>query len=90
MINFLSIEEKALCDTILEIEYGEIVDVEIRESPRVIEQNVRGAYEKLIKIIRNGNQHIENIKVHQGKPVQVTVTGTKRNLKFKMKIMLDK
>ena len=89
MINFLSVEEFELCQAIQELDYGEIFDVEITESPKTVEWTMRASFEGLINLIRDGNQHLDSIKVHQGKPTQVQVSGEKGKLKYKKKIMLD-
>lgn len=82
----VSAEEADLLDAITELQYGEILEADIPTAMAEIERKVTDNELKLIKLIRQGNPHIENIKVHQGKPTQVCITGTRGALRYKKKI----
>ena len=89
---FCSVEEKLLVDTIEDVAFGKLCDVELPSAEpvvRVTECSVRDGNAKLIKRIReSGITHLKTITVHEGEAQQIEVTGSKNGFKFIKKIRL--
>lgn len=77
-----------LIETIAEIGFGELMFVEVPDAVPSRNKNLTSKQEKLLKLVRDGNSFLENIKIHQGDPTQVTVLGETRGIKYRKKIQL--
>ena len=90
MVNsiLISAPEDALLEAIRTVGFGELLEVEIEAAPRIHEQQVDPRTRKLLELIRAGNPYLDSIKVHQGSPVQVTLSGTCEKVRYKKKIQL--
>lgn len=73
-------EEERLLKTITEIQYGEILDVEIvhADQPATIRAKLSEARMSLINVIRDGAAYFVSIKVHQGEPAYGTTEYTNK------------
>lgn len=77
MYKELTSSERELLDSISQVRYGELVDVEIpngeaehKDCPLTSQQMA------LIEIIRAGIRHFDCIKIHQGEPAMAEVSMT--------------
>jgi hypothetical protein len=84
----LSTEEVELLDAIHELQYGELYEVEIAQTELKHPRMLQGWEKRLIDIIRNGNQHIDSIKIHQGKATQISIAGERGRLRYKQKFTI--
>jgi hypothetical protein len=73
-------EERQLLLTISEIQYGEIVDIEItkQDQPATIRAQLSEARMSLINAIRDGATQFVTLKVHQGEPAYGTSEYTNK------------
>jgi len=74
-------EERRLLATITEVEYGEILEVELVDLDKqhpTIKAQLSEARMSLINLIRDGATYFVSIKVHQGEPAYATTEYTNK------------
>ena len=84
-----SVEETLLIDTIEEVGFGRLCDVEIPHGEPVVKRDLKGRNAKLIKLLRDkGITELVTVIVHEGEAQQIEIAGSKHGIKFVKKIKL--
>ena len=70
----ISITEDKLLESIVALELGELLQVEVPEEPKTVKVSaITPRQLALIELIRQGHQHFDKIKVEDGDPMSVSV-----------------
>ena len=70
-----------------EIEFGELLEVEVRDSQERIHMSVTAPQKAFIEALRNrGIRYLDKVTVHNGYPQQIELDGQVEGIKYKQKI----
>ena len=67
----VSVSENSLLDAMKELKFGEMKDVNVDDGMPRIDRALTEKQVALVNFIRDGNQHIDKLVVHEGEPMQV-------------------
>ncbi|HMN11171.1 MAG TPA: hypothetical protein PKD55_02455 [Bellilinea sp.] len=70
--------EKDLVDTIKELQFGEVLELELTEDQPTIDLTVSRQTKELLNLIQDGNRFLHSIRVHQGEPTLAEVPWRSR------------
>lgn len=73
--------ERLLLLLCLKVEFGRLIDVDLPDGNKSL-WDLSPFQRKLIVAIREGNNHFDEIKVHDGQPVSALVKGEEHGFKF--------
>ena len=90
MINYVTVSkpEDDLIQAMKKVGFGELLFIEIGDAPKTQKREVDKKTLRLLEFIREGNTCLDSVKIHQGEPTQVVITGEHEKLKYKKKIQL--
>jgi hypothetical protein len=70
-----------------EIQFGELLEVEVKDSPERIHMPLTAPQKAFIEALRNrGIRYLDKITVHNGNPQQIELDGLMEGIKYKQKI----
>ena len=70
-----------------EIEFGELLEVEVRDSQERIHMPLTAPQKAFIEALRNrGIRYLDRIMVHNGYPQQIEIDGVMEGIKYTKKI----
>ena len=70
-----------------EIEFGELLEVEVRDSQERIHMPLTAPQKAFIEALRNrGIRYLDRITVHNGYPQQIEIDGVMEGIKYTKKI----
>ena len=67
----ISIPEKSLISAVVALEYGEIVNIDVKQATPNLLVKLSEKQVALIAFVRDGHPHIDKLIVHAGDPMQV-------------------
>ena len=82
----VSVSENALILTIRELEFGEMFGVEVDDQKLEIDMAISTPERGLIEFLRDGNQKIDVLRIHQGDPACAETDFKKNGFKCRKKI----
>jgi hypothetical protein len=65
--------QKALLDALKDVQFGEILDVELSSDDGKLPTKVSRQTKDLIELVKDGNSFFRKIKIHQGEPTLAEV-----------------
>ena len=70
-----------------EIRFGELLEVEVKDSPECIHMPLTAPQKAFIEALRNrGIRYLDKITVHNGNPQQIEIDGLMEGIRYTQKI----
>ena len=79
--------EAAILEAARWLQFGELMEVEVKDSPERIHMPLTAPQKAFIEALRQrGLRYLDKVTVHNGYPQQIEIDGTIEGIKYKQKI----